>query len=296
MSGLTYYEWSRLDAVYSQVPIELRAVGRAQVKIARAVQPAGLYVRTSSDEFNLQLLDTNDIVAKADHGDWFDCITQSGLLSIAPAGTDLSYEVHGDLAVANVMLPRPLLRELIEGHTGRPWSGEFKGLHIGLFKDSLISALAARLWDEATHDFPGGSLLADQILQTLALALFVASGERLAPLPEARGGLAAWQVQRVTRYIDERLAEDVSLADLSDLTGLSTFHLCRAFKQSTGLPPHRWRLKRRIERAREMLGRTDLPVTEIAAAVGYDDPSQLAAAFRKALGVSPSQFRLQSRG
>jgi AraC-like DNA-binding protein len=88
--------------------------------------------------------------------------------------------------------------------------------------------------------------------------------------------------------MEEHLAEDFRLEDLSRLLDLSTFHLCRAFKQSTGLPPHRWRLARRIERAREMLEGTNRSVTDIAAAVGYDDPSQLAAVFRKALGVTPT--------
>ncbi|HEV2605585.1 MAG TPA: AraC family transcriptional regulator [Microvirga sp.] len=102
-------------------------------------------------------------------------------------------------------------------------------------------------------------------------------------------------MKRATEYMEDRLADDVSLCDLSKLLDLSTFHLCRAFKQSTGLPPYRWRLQRCVERAREMLEGTDLSVTEVAAAVGYDDPSQLAAAFRKALGVSPTQYRRERR-
>ena len=68
-------------------------------------------------------------------------------------------------------------------------------------------------------------------------------------------------------------------------------HLCRAFRESTGLPPYRRRMQRRIEQARKMLEGTDLPVTEIAASVGYDDPSELSSAFRKLLGVTPSQYR-----
>lgn len=109
------------------------------------------------------------------------------------------------------------------------------------------------------------------------------------------GGLAPWQVKRATTYMEERIADDVSLSDLSRLLGLSTFHLCRAFKKATGMPPHRWRHRLRMDRARDLLEHSELPITEIAAAVGYDDPSQLAAAFRKAEGVSPSVYRRQRK-
>jgi len=111
----------------------------------------------------------------------------------------------------------------------------------------------------------------------------------------SRGGLAPWQVKRITGYLDDHIADDVGLTDLAAIVGMSTFHFCRAFKASTGEPPHRWRIARRIERARELLEHTDVPVTEIAAQVGYDDPTLLARAFRKALGVCPSEYRRAQR-
>jgi AraC family transcriptional regulator len=95
----------------------------------------------------------------------------------------------------------------------------------------------------------------------------------------------------VQGLIEARLAEEVSLAELAALVGLSPWHLCRAFRQSTGMPPHRWQVARRVERAKQMLETTALPVTAIAAAVGYDDPGQLSVAFRKAVGVTPSRWR-----
>lgn len=59
-----------------------------------------------------------------------------------------------------------------------------------------------------------------------------------------RGGLAAWQQRIVTTYIEEHLAEPILLATLAELAGLSTYHFCRAFKQSFGLPPHRYHTSR----------------------------------------------------
>lgn len=105
-----------------------------------------------------------------------------------------------------------------------------------------------------------------------------------------RAGLAAWQPERVSDHLEARFADDVSLDELSRLEDLSADQRCRTFNRSTGVPPHRWKLARRIERAREIQEATDLSATEIAAAVGYDDPGQFSTAFRKQLQAAPSQY------
>src|SRR5215472_9619057 len=82
--------------------------------------------------------------------------------------------------------------------------------------------------------------------------------------PRIRGGLPAWRSKRVTAYIDTRLAGRVSVAELARLTGLSTGHFSRAFKQSFGVSAHTFLRRRRIEFAQGMMLNTDLPLNEIA--------------------------------
>ena len=77
------------------------------------------------------------------------------------------------------------------------------------------------------------------------------------------GGLAAWQQRIVTTYIEEHLAEPILLATLAELARLSTYHFCRAFKQSLGLPPHRYHTSRRIDHAKTLLAKPAPSVTEI---------------------------------
>jgi AraC-like DNA-binding protein len=105
-----------------------------------------------------------------------------------------------------------------------------------------------------------------------------------------KGGLAAWQQRIVTAYIEEHLSEQVLLATLASLVRLSTFHFCRAFKQSFGVPPHRYHTGRRIERAKAMLAERKHSVTEIGLAVGFSETSSFTAAFRKITGQSPSRY------
>ncbi len=84
---------------------------------------------------------------------------------------------------------------------------------------------------------------------------------------------------------------DVSLAALASDAGLSRFHFCRAFKESTGLSPHAWLRQHRLEQAMNMLRDTDDPVVSIAAALGYSSQTAFAAAFRKLTGETPSEWR-----
>ncbi len=133
-------------------------------------------------------------------------------------------------------------------------------------------------------------------LATLLMLRLVRSHSVLAPRLArglSRGGLAPRHLRQVTEYMEAHLSSEVSLAELANLTGLSSYHLCRAFRESTGMPPHRWHIAQRVERAREMLESSEFSVTEIAAAVGYDDAGRLASVFRKAHGVSPTQYRRQ---
>jgi AraC family transcriptional regulator len=106
----------------------------------------------------------------------------------------------------------------------------------------------------------------------------------------AKGGLAAWQQRVVTSYIDDHLAEPVPLAKLAELAGLSTYHFCRAFKQSFGAPPHRYHTSQRIEHAKTLLARPTFSVTDIGLTVGFSETSSFTAAFRKATGLTPTAY------
>jgi AraC-like DNA-binding protein len=105
-----------------------------------------------------------------------------------------------------------------------------------------------------------------------------------------RGGLAPWQQRIVTTYIEEHLAEPISLAQLAQLVGLSTYYFCRAFKQSLGVPPHRYHNKRRIEQAKVLLSKPAPSVTEIGLTVGFSETSSFTTAFRKATGLTPTAY------
>jgi AraC-like DNA-binding protein len=108
--------------------------------------------------------------------------------------------------------------------------------------------------------------------------------------PGIKGGLAAWQQRVVTAYIEEHLAEQVPLAALAQIARLSPYHFARAFKQSFGIPPHRYHTRRRIEHAKALLEDRSRSVTDIGLALGFSETSSFTAAFRKTTGVTPSRY------
>lgn len=108
----------------------------------------------------------------------------------------------------------------------------------------------------------------------------------MAPSP----GLRAARAQ-----IDREYAQGLTVAQLAKTAGGSTFHFIRAFRQVYGLTPGQCVRARRLERARELLTTTALPVTEVCHQVGYLGVATFSRVFRAYTGESPSQFRKRTR-
>jgi AraC-like DNA-binding protein len=160
-----------------------------------------------------------------------------------------------------------------------------------LFEDTTLFDTALKLRrliettgaDNSPYFEALGTVLAHELARTN-------SGTQRSEAP-AKGGLAAWQQRLVTAYIEDHLAEPISLATLARLVGLSPYYFCRAFKQSLGLPPHRYHNHRRMERAKLLLAKPAPSVTDIGLTVGYSETSSFTAAFHKTTGLTPTAFR-----
>lgn len=111
--------------------------------------------------------------------------------------------------------------------------------------------------------------------------------------PEAslRGGLASWQQRTVADYIEEHVADQISLSTLAQLARLSPYYFCRAFKQSFGMPPHRYHNSRRIEHAKMLLAKPASSVTDIGLTLGFSETSSFTAAFHRTTGFTPTAYR-----
>lgn len=114
---------------------------------------------------------------------------------------------------------------------------------------------------------------------------------RASPNPTGRERRA---VGLVKGYLEDNLAENVSLAELSGLAALSPYHLSRVFKKEVGLPPHAYQTRARITRARDLILR-GWPVSRVAQETGFSDQSHLTRHFKKLIGVPPGSYARGSR-
>jgi AraC-like DNA-binding protein len=110
-----------------------------------------------------------------------------------------------------------------------------------------------------------------------------------------RGGLAPWQMRRINEYMQEHLCDPIQLSDFAKLTGMSRSHFSQAFRRSTGVPPHRWHLNARIQRAQALLLDTGLPLAEVAVQTGFADQSHFTKIFQRQVGTSPGVWRRERR-
>lgn len=215
--------------------------------------------------------------------------TRGSSITLIPEGHEGRWDIDGSIEVSHVYLPDHRLQAAAAQLTGGD-RVELVG-RVG-FEDPCAARILELLGREAPRNDPASRLFVEQAIDLLCIQLVRAHSSfgELA-LESPRGGLADWQVRRVTQYMHEHLGEEIGLDELAALVNLSRFHFCTAFRKATGHTPHNWLVVLRIEEARRQLKDRTLAVTDIALIVGYQTPSSFAAAFRKVVGMTPSEYR-----
>jgi AraC family transcriptional regulator len=159
------------------------------------------------------------------------------------------------------------------------------------FFDQAVWDTALKLKAEIGNSDPLSRQYAEALSLVLMHELFRLERTKSTPAGSPRGGLPMWRQKRVLEFIEEHLAEEISLAALAELADLSLYHFARAFTQSFGVPPHRYHLTRRMDRARSLLQRPALSVTQIGIQVGFRETSSFTRAFRRFAGLTPTEYR-----
>jgi AraC family transcriptional regulator len=171
-----------------------------------------------------------------------------------------------------------------------------KGLYAPNFggRDLVLYGLAQAVAGAMARPGDGSAMFCDHI----ALAFFAHIVCIYGGLPIkqfSRGGLAPWQLRRAYEFIELNLRADPSISEVADQCGLSGGYFSRAFKRETGFSPHQWLMKRRVERAKNLLREPDLRLAEIAQTCGFADQSHFARVFLKREGCSPGRWRRLNR-
>lgn len=217
---------------------------------------------------------------------------RSGVVTIIPAGSTSRWDIHQSMHVVQLYLPHATLARVAgEADTAAPGDLLERTGHPDPITSRLLLSAADVLEGSQALD----ALFRQQLTDLLATRLLSAHAGVPATVQATVGGLAPTALRRAIERLRSDSDADVSLAALATDAGLSRFHFCRAFKESTGLSPHAWLRQHRLEQAMNMLRDTDASVVSIAAALGYSSQTAFAAAFRKLTGETPSDWRRRLR-
>src|SRR6202140_5753601 len=201
--------------------------------------------------------------------------------------------MHSALDTVRLYVPRLTIQDFVQEEFGS------SQVHLKspqqVMRDPILYHLGACLRALLEHPEENNSLLFDHIALSLQSHLYQAYSVKPASSRRARGGLAPWQESRAKEAKDANLDKEINIARLAYECGLSTSQFARAFRQSTGCPPHRWLLQRSVERAQDLLLTSDKNLAEIAISCGFFDPSHLTRAFSQTVGTSPGLWRRARR-
>jgi len=207
-----------------------------------------------------------------------------GSFTLLPPGCPARFKITGPASVLMLRLPWPgVAGWLAEDHGVDPGRVEFQPrLHAD---DPVL----ARLLYRAAAGEEGA---AEAIARSIAARLLANhAAQPPGPSTPPRGGLSPARLRRVLDRIETNLASPLSLGTLAAEAGMSPFHFAREFQRVTGAPPHRYLVRRRVDRAVSLLARRELAVTDVARGAGFLHASHLARHMRRHMDLTPEVFR-----
>jgi len=211
-----------------------------------------------------------------------------GVVIIIPEGSSSRWDIPKPVDVVQLYLPHAML-ERVADETGTAPSTDLleRTAHPDPITSRLLLSAASVLEGNRALDM----LFRHQLTDLLATRLLAAHTGTPTAFQPTMGGLSPKVLLRSIERLRSDSDADVSLAALASEAGLSRFHFCRAFKESTGLSPHAWLRQYRLEQAMNMLRDTDTSIAQVAAELGYASQTAFAAAFRRMTGEAPGDWR-----
>jgi len=247
-----------------------------------------IQTETSPDHYRIAvILQGSQVSANYNGRTVYDGKTQSGMVHIAEPNAKISGLLRSPGEALHLFVPDRFLIQL-----GEEGDTPGLGLRETIFEfDHPISFLGRAIADSTLADDLGGRLYVDSLCMAVVARLLnrFSNGE-----PESAGrqhGLSGWRFKRVREYIDAHLGRPISLQDLANTAGLSRMHFASQFRHACGIRPHEYLLKQRIERSKEILLHSRMPVIQIALSVGFETHSHFSTVFKRIVGETPAEWR-----
>jgi AraC family transcriptional regulator len=212
-----------------------------------------------------------------------------GDIDIIPSGTAARWELKEKDSALVMSLSPELLNVTAEEFGLDPSHMEIRNRF--QVRDPQLENIGWVLKAEMESGYPSGKLYLESLATAVAARLVGCHSTRSVDQGIRTGGLSDRKLRQVLSYIESNLGREMSLGDIAGVAGLSVSHFKGLFRQSVGVPVHQYVIRRRIERAANLLRENKLSISQIALETGFAHQSHLAHHMRRLLGVSPRYFR-----
>lgn len=211
-----------------------------------------------------------------------------GDIDIIPAGTPGRWELKGKDTALVLSLSPELLNAVAEEFDLDPSRVEIRNRF--QVRDAQLENIGWALKAEMESGYPCGRICIESLAVSVAARLIGCHSSASAE-PKKPGGLSGRKLKEVLSYIEDNLGRTISLTEIAVVAGLSVSHFKTLFRESAGMPAHQYLIRRRVERARTLLGEGRLSISQIALESGFAHQSHLAYHMRRVLGLSPTAVR-----
>jgi len=212
-----------------------------------------------------------------------------GTICVIPSGHPFAVDFQGESEHLAIFLdPSLVLRAAAESHV----ASNVEVVESFAPSDPVISSVGLALMAELESENENGRLYAESLANILALHLVRHYTTSANGVHRHVGGLSGHKLRLVREFINANYALDLSLAELAAVAGMSTFHFAREFKRAAGSTPHQYLMKLRIERAKELLAKSEMSLVDVGCQSGFSHQSHFSRLFRKLTGTTPQSYRL----
>ncbi len=267
-------------------------IGANGFRVSLLTDPPGLVEVPGQEDARVSIHVGPPVEVTCHRAGCYHCGTSvHGDIYIIPADTPSAWDLKGrdtflTLSVSPALLNR-VAKELGHDPDGIEIRNRFQ------VRDTQLESIGWALKEEMGCGYSCGLLYFDSLALAVATRLIRYHSSKSTDMKRPNKRLSDCRLRQVFVYIEDNLAENIALADLAAVVGLSVSHFNVLFREAVGLSPHQYLIRRRVERAKELLSEGKLSISQIAAESGFAHQSHLARHMSRILGVAPKALRKQ---
>jgi AraC family transcriptional regulator len=228
-------------------------------------------------------------------GVWTSARVEPGVVSILTRDEQSQWRWDKPIDVAHMYLSHSAMAK-VAGEVLERDIEDIEMYDLVRSEDKVLPYLQTMFENELSSDGFGGNLYVESLRNQLCIHVLRRFANVIFREQRAYGRLSPTQCRQITQYVDENIEQNITLDDLSSLTQIPVFSLIRKFQTEFNCPPHAYVMGQRLEHAKRMLVRSNVPLKVVAANCGFSDQSHMTRYFRRFLNLTPSEYRRSAAG